>query len=251
MRWMPSLLWIVLLFGAGCRSGSIVPDDWAPAPDAAWQGDAHRDRQPRVQVLVCYDRLRSTHTALRVTTAEGEPVFWDPGGAYGLAKPEYGRVNDMVLDEPPTTAKWWEFRSRWMHEPFAYIFEWDLDPGQAQTMRDLLLEGAQTPPGDGRWSTKTTPGLCNIRICRFLQRHGSPVVDPPSSYLLPDGLAIRLWHQNPDRVLRYAGEYTSPPTVWLPPGDEPEPAKREVAVNPSFHERSYVHTRERDSDETP
>lgn len=217
----PICLVLALLLSAGCRSGSVVPDGWAidsaPSRDVdTWQpqAQAQRDRAPRLQVFIHYSRTHSTHVAVRITTPDQPAVFWDPGGAYGLTKPAYGRQNDIILNAPPDLPTWWSYRQRWLREPFLYVFEWDLDPPQARAMRDALLDGAANGRSAEEFQTVRTPGLCVLAVCDFLRTYGPPHISPKlRRNFLPNTLALQLWRQDPDRVLRYEGEADAPPAV--------------------------------------
>ncbi|MBB6428719.1 hypothetical protein [Algisphaera agarilytica] len=210
-----------LLLTSGCRSGAVAPAGWtadetADVAPEAWQSEAQavRDRTPRLQVFIHYSRTHSTHTALRVTTPGKPPVFWDPGGAYGLTKPSYGRKNDVILDAPPDLPTWWVYRKRWLKEPFLYVFEWDLEAPHARAMRDALLDGAINGRKAEVFQTIRTPGLCVFGMCEFLRTYGPPHISTElHTNLLPNTLAMQLWDENPDRVLRYEGDLDAVPVV--------------------------------------
>lgn len=222
------LLGAVLLGASGCHGGAVAPATWTATPPDPTIHDPARDQEPRVQVFIHYDRLRSTHAALRVTSAHDPPVFWDPGGAYGLTKPHYGRSNDIILHAPPTLPKWWEYRARWMREPFLLVFEWDVEPAHADAMRHALLDGAKYGRRAALFRTLRAPGLCGLAVCDFLREHASPPLSPHlGAFFVPDSLAQRLWTQSPSRVLRYEGRYDATPMVLLPP---PPPSEAETAT---------------------
>ncbi len=219
----PICLLLALLLSAGCRSGSTVPDGWAvdvdvSPPAAAWRPEAQieRDREPRLQVFIHYSRTHSTHTTIRVTTPGAPAVFWDPGGAYGRAKPSYGRTHDIILSAPPDLPTWWTYRQRWLNEPFLYVFEWDLEPAQAQAMQKALLDGAANGRRSEVFQTLRTPGFCVIAVCDFLRTYGPPHISPRlHRNFLPNTLANQLWRQDPDRVLRYEGGPDATPVVLM------------------------------------
>ncbi len=216
------LLLLVLLAQTACRGGSNIPATWSRHPAQAWPHEPARDLEPRLQVFLHWDRFRSTHVAVRVTTPDAPPVFWDPGGAYGLTKPEYGRRHDVILTAPPDLPTWWNYRARWLREPFMLVFEWDVGQTRAEGLRDILLQGAARGRDDPKFQTVRTPGFCNFAVCDYLRRYASPPIsDRLGSYFFPDSLAQRLWKQHPDRVLHYAGAVDALPDLWLPP--EPPP----------------------------
>lgn len=217
-RW-PAIFLLVLSTSTliACRGGAKIPADWTAYPEQAWPHEPVRDVEPRLQVLLHWDRVRSTHVAVRVTTENAPPVVWDPGGAYGLTKPEYGRRNDVILTAPPDLPTWWEYRARWLHEPYMLVFEWDVSPSRAESLRDVLLRGAAVGRDSPEFQTVRRPGFCNFAVCSYLRDYASPPISRDlGSYFLPDDLAKRLWGQKPDRVLRYAGPVDALPTVWLP-----------------------------------
>lgn len=176
-------------------------------------GEAIEDA-PRLQVFIHYNRLYSTHTAVRLAMPGRPAVFWDPGGAYGRTKPSYGRANDIILDAPPDLPTWWRYRKRWLNEPFLLVFEWDLDVEQARTIRAALLDGAAHGRSAQEFQTRRSPGLCVFAVCDLLRTYGPPRISPKlRRNVLPNTLALQLWDQRPDRVLRYEGEVDTPPTV--------------------------------------
>jgi hypothetical protein len=217
---LPLLAAVLVLLNAGCRGGADVPAGWRDHPDQGWLVSPARDREPRLQVMIHYDRIRSTHIAVRVTSPDAPAVFWDPGGAYGLTRPSYGRTNDIILAQPPDLTTWWNYRQRWLREPFMVVFEWDLPDAAAVRMRDALLSGAERGTDDPVFRTRRTPGLCNLAVCNFLRRFASPPLRVAiGRYWLPDTLALRLWTSQPDRVLWFAGEPDAVPTLLLPPDE--------------------------------
>jgi len=218
------LLTAALLLLPGCRGGAAVPKGWTvlntdrvDAHDWPVGSESLRDDQPRLQVLIHYSPRISTHTAVRVTTPDARPVFWDPGGNYGTTKPKYGRQNDVILQQPPDTQTWWAYRYHWLGEPFLYVFEWDLPADQAAVMRDALLSGA-SHDHDPVFRTRRNPGFCNYAVADFLRTFATPPLSPKlRGTFLPDGLAKQLWQHHPDRVLRYEGLPDVAPLVLLPP----------------------------------
>jgi hypothetical protein len=169
-------------------------------------------------VLLHYDAVRSTHVTLRVTTPGLAPVFWDPGGAYGLTRPSYGRRHDVILAQPPDLPTWWRYRVTWLREPLMLVFEWDLPADQTRRMHRALMHGAEHGREAQAFRTLRSPGMCNFAVAEFLRRYASPPVSRRlASSLMPDTLAGQLWDQRPDRVLKFTGGIDDPPLVLRPP----------------------------------
>ncbi|MEM9915699.1 MAG: hypothetical protein AAF911_12125 [Planctomycetota bacterium] len=238
----PVCLLLALLLGTGCRSGSVVPDGWgidpaaAATPAEAWQAEAQaqRDDAPRLQVFIHYAHTHGSHVAVRVTTPDQPAVFWDPGGAYGMTKPAYGRKHDIILDAPPDLPTWWSYRQKWLNEPFLYVFEWDLEAPQARAMRHALLDGATHGRSAEEFQTVRTPGLCVIAVSDFLRTYGPPHISPKlRSNFWPNTLALQLWRQQPTRVLRYEGEADATPVVLAPIAQLEDAITVEHAIVPS------------------
>ena len=221
-RWPQSgrdvlLLLCVVLMLVGCRAGSRPPRGWEEVKAPVDIESATRDLEPRLQVVVHYDKVRSTHVMIRVTSMQQLPVVWDPGGAYGLTRPAYGRQSDVVLAQPPDLRTWWQYRARWLREPFMLVFEWDIDAGLADVLQEILRLGAAEGTDATVFRTVRRPGFCNYAACSFLRRFATPPMSPGlRSTFMPDGLAQQLWHEKPDRVLRYSDSPDHPPSSWQP-----------------------------------
>jgi hypothetical protein len=204
------------LITAICLSllGGCAGTSWTPAP-SSWRttGAApgllkDAPGRPRLQVLVGYGALMSTHSAVRLITADGAVVFWDPAGDYGRPgldlDPQYGpfatdvqRRADLILDPPDLSTY---LRFRWGLEDIAVeVFEWDLQPAQADELRDVLLGD----PGRDRrrFSTLTLPPFCTLAASEFLRRFGPAPLRLQGSYFFPSSLGRALYSQSPSRVL--------------------------------------------------
>ncbi|MEM8738740.1 MAG: hypothetical protein AAGG38_09735 [Planctomycetota bacterium] len=193
-----------------------------------------------LQVYIHYRFTHSSHTAVRVGVGDGSAlaVFWDPGGAYGLTRPSYGRHHDVIVDKPPDAQTWWAYRAKWLREPLLLVFEWDLEVAHAKRLREALLDGARHGRSATRFKTVRLPGLCNLGVTEFLQEFGPPVIEGKlARYVMPDGLAQELWKQRPDRVLRFEGAIDARPTVWVPGEDVSPPATElvDTAGGPGGH----------------
>jgi hypothetical protein len=184
---------------------------------------------PRLQVIVSYGGLMSSHTALRLEASEGRVVFWDPAGDYGRLTLEINprfagaarpvpRVADRLRD-PPTLDAYLEFR--WaMDDVGVEVFEWDLAPAHAEALREALLGRGRDPWGR-TFSTLTAAPLCTVATGRFLERYGPPAVPLRGTYFFPHSLARALYSARPTRVLIFEPERAvrlyMPPTVVGPP----------------------------------
>jgi hypothetical protein len=208
-RYFPWVLYAVCLCLLGACAGTPAPHlpaSWPPAaaPDALEDAPG----RSRLQVLVTYGELMSSHTAVRLIAADGTVVFWDPAGDYGRPDldldPRYGpfavnvrRRGDLLLD-PPDLATYLRFR--WgLADTGVEVFEWDLQPAQADDLRNVLLGD----PGRERrrFSTLTFPPFCTMAASEFLRRFGPPPLRLQGFYFLPSSLGRALYGQSPSRVL--------------------------------------------------
>ena len=60
--------------------------------------------QPRLQVLLVYGGLRCNHAAVRLTSPDRPPLFWDPGGHYGAKQRPRIRERNLIIDDAPDVA---------------------------------------------------------------------------------------------------------------------------------------------------
>lgn len=159
---------------------------------------------PKLQVIVTYDDVYSTHAALRLAGAEGA-LFWDPAGRYGETgdgtyAARMRRVNDLIVANEPSLEMYWTASVN-ASDTTMEVFEWDLSQQQARRIRKTLLEGSTVNGGSKDFQTKTTKPFCSSAISEFLQMSEDDPVKLENSYLLPHDLARALYRTGPDRVL--------------------------------------------------
>lgn len=179
------------------RSAAVAPGELEDAPG-----------RPRLQVLVTYGGLMSSHTAVRLIAADGTVVFWDPAGDYGRPAldldAQYGpfatnvpRPGDLLLDAPDLPTY---LRFRWgLADTAVEVFEWDLQPAQADDLRNVLLGDPERERP--RFSTYTFPPFCTVAVSKFLRHFGPPPLRLEGSYFLPSSLGRALYGRSPVLVL--------------------------------------------------
>ncbi len=204
-----------------------VPPHWITPPGQI-AGEDDPPVQARLQVIVAYGWWLSSHTALRLVTAEGEAVFWDPAGDYGLEDPgnldlRYGpfpahvqRARDLILMPTPSLEDYVRFR--WaLEDTRVEVFEWDLPSEQAARMREALLHGTDGAHPAGRFTSWTFPPWCTRATGEFLRRFASPPLQLTDWYFWPHSLAQALSAQSPSRRL----VFTNLPPPSLLAGAQP------------------------------
>lgn len=211
--WLLPVMCSALL--VGCHSAGTVPPGWEGTPivDKSAQASvqpantniADHDTPPtgRLQVVICYGRVLSNHTVVRLEAPGAETLFWDPGGTYRLYDPEASRHYDVITRDAPTIEQWWRYRWDICSEPVMEVFEWSLDADQAHRLHTILL--TRHDPEDRMQVFEPDAGglECCLRTCEFLDRfaEGKPAV--PARYFWPHELGQHLWTQSPDRVMVY------------------------------------------------
>lgn len=160
----------------GCANGPAhhLPSTWVSQPHAI-RATIKPVQQARLQVYIT-----DNHTALRLVSPTGPEIFWDPGGRYGLVDDDLDRPyaplpkgiergKDLIVSNPPdmeTFVRW-----RWIVEDHRVeVFEWDLPDSDAQTLRDVLLNGTDDIHPAGSFSTSTLPLFCARATSDFLRR---------------------------------------------------------------------------------
>ncbi len=206
-----------------------VPPHWITQPGQI-AGEDDPPVQARLQVIVAYGWWLSSHTALRLVTAEGEAVFWDPAGDYGLEDPgnldlRYGpfpahvqRARDLILTPTPSLEDYVRFR--WaLEDTRVEVFEWDLPSEQAARMREALLHGTDGAHPAGRFTSWTFPPWCTRATGEFLRRFASPPLQLTGWYFWPHSLAQALSAQSPSRRLVFTkdGPVDRSVVAYLPP----------------------------------
>jgi hypothetical protein len=215
-----------------------VPPHWIPQPGQI-VGEHDQPGQGRLQVVVAYGWWLSSHSALRLVTAEGEAVFWDPAGDYGLEDPNnldldprYGpfpsqvrRVRDLIITPSPSLDDYVRFR--WaLADTRVDVFEWDLPSEQAARMRDHLVNGRDLAHPTGRFTTWTFPPWCTRATGEFLRRFASPPLQLTGWYFWPHSLAKALAAQNPARLRVFTKDGPGDRSVvtYRPPTSLPPPS---------------------------
>jgi len=207
---------LTLTLDAGCHHAGTIPPGWHGEPlslvdDQQPQptGTEHPDQgngdtrgsTAQLQVFICYGKVLSNHTALRLSAPGKEALMWDPGGTYKQYDPSYARRHDVLTKNSVTVNQWWRYRRDGCYEPIMEVFQWSLAPDLAQRLRAILLE-RQDPDDPGQTFEPDAGGLqCSKRVSEFLMRFadGRPVVD--KKYFWPHELGEHLWTQQPDRVM--------------------------------------------------
>jgi hypothetical protein len=226
LRWRaPAAALLASVLASGCvlSPAPYLPATWGESgPSAPWSL-AHQP--PRLQAIISYGGLTSSHAALRLQTAEGRVVFWDPAGDYGRwqleVNPRFAgaalparRVADRIQDPPDLEGY---VRFRWaLDDVGVEVFEWDLDASQADALHEALLGRGRDARGH-TFSTLTAAPFCTVALSRFLRRFGSPAIRLRGTYFFPHRLAQALYRATPSRVLIFQPDGRS--RVHEPPAD--------------------------------
>jgi hypothetical protein len=222
---------IVLLSGllaGGCVTSVAPyrPVTWPEVTGVLSPADAGSGR---LQVIIAYGGLTSSHSALRLETAEGQVVFWDPAGDYGRPDldldPRWGpyatnvgRRSDLILGTPPDLGTYVRFR--WgLEDQGVEVFEWDMSAANADTLRAILLgDGAHR----GQFSTLAAPAFCSVAISDFLRRFGPSSIRVQGRHVFPHALARELYTTRPSRVLLFEPGHA--PRAYQPPASASAPS---------------------------
>lgn len=203
----------------GCHHAGTVPPGWrgeqitshetANAQSANLSNHAQGNGEQTagaLQVYICYGRLLSNHTALRLTAPNKPTLFWDPGGTYKQDDPAYARRHDVITKNAPSLDEWWRYRRDGCREPIMEVYQWSLDAKQAQRLHQVLLN--RTDPTDPTQTFEPDAGglQCCKRVSELLMRFspGRPVV--MKKYFWPHELGEHLWDQQPEVVLVYRAD---------------------------------------------
>lgn len=226
-------LWLVC-FTAGCHHAGVVPPGWIGTPVATAiqndpaspampdQGDGPFDESAgSLEVIICYGRVLSNHTALRLQVPGCPTLFWDPGGTYKQDDPTRKRIHDVLTQNAATVDEWWRYRRDNCREPVMAVFQWNLDAEQARRLHAILLN--RQDPHDPRATFEPDAGgmQCCRRASEFLMRFadGTPAVS--RRYFWPHQLGEHLWTQQPDRVTVFRAQGQS--MVYRKRTDSPPP----------------------------
>ncbi len=223
------LLFLTLLFMSGCNTThtKFLSDHWV-AQSSALHLVSTPSRTSRLQVIITYDGLLSSHSALRLESDNEIVTFWDPAGAYGLVghftdqhgnriKPYGKRIRDIVATHIPDIPTYMKFR--WfVGDSSVEIFEWDLPTQQIEDLRRILQKETDETHPQGEFHTETTPAFCSLAISDFLIRFTKPRINLADTYLWPHNLGEALLDQSPSRIRVFVRGQEE--MVYLPPREQ-------------------------------
>ena len=201
-----------LLLGVGCAFSPApdMPGNWIPQQSLPIPSAISVRTPPRLQVVVAYHGLLSSHTALRLLLGDGDVIFWDPSGDYGnfdeAMHVEFGpfplpveRRGDILVGQIPDLPTFAQFR--WaLEDSSLVVFEWDVSRDTAMQLREVLLHGTDDSHPAGSFSTWTFPAFCTNATADFLRRFAGSTVHLADWYFWPHSLAMDLYAQSPSRV---------------------------------------------------
>ena len=218
---------------AGCVIGPtpFLPATWKQHT-ASIQPVSQRLDTPRLQILIMYSGLSSSHTALRLVQPGHAVLLWDPAGDYARFDADNvfwrgttpRRIRDLISHQPPDLEIYIKFRWE-LDDTSVEVFEWDISPALANHFATILREGTDDSHPAGRFSSLTWPALCTVAVSDFLQRFAKPVLQIQDWYFFPHNLAKVLYTQNPHRVRIFTPD--QPQIEYLPPHLQP------AAIDPS------------------
>lgn len=204
---------------AGCHHAGTVPPGWQgkpliseslpgpsqTVPDTGPQGNG--SGPPAIlQVVICYGKTLSNHTALRLEAPGVQTLMWDPGGTYKQDDPAYERRYDVLTRNAPTIQQWWLYRRDRCREPVMEVFQWSIIPDQARRLHTILLT-RHDPDDPAQLFEPDAGGLeCCKRVSEFLSRFADDRPAVSTRYFWPHKLGEHLWTQQPDRVIVYRKE---------------------------------------------
>jgi len=195
-------LFLLLGLAAGCHHGGLAPAGWTGEPIDPQQITSNEDpSQATLQVVICYGKVFSNHTALRLIAPGRQTLMWDPGGTYSQADPTRARRHDVLTQNAPTIDEWWRYRRDGCLEPVMEVFQWPLEAQQADRLHALLTR-YQDPADPAQSFEPDAGGLqCCKKVSEYLMRFadGRPAVKEIMFW--PHELGEHLWTQSPDRVI--------------------------------------------------
>ena len=201
MRRIAALMIGLALLG-GCHEsyGPDVRVDW-PARPTAVANIQRPEGMGLLQVFTGYTPPVFSHAALRLENAEGQVIFWDPGGDYALRTPE-GRVEDRIV-HPPMMGEYIRWRLDVVGDRGGEVFEWDITPEHAARLAHVLVNGATREAPEGRFGSDEIGGRCSLSISSFLRRYCPEQVHMGMNWFYPYDLAQALYKEHPDRIIVY------------------------------------------------
>ncbi len=220
-RFTHATLLLSLTICAGCHHAGTIPTGWrgdpislidnqetqpnAPAHNGLGNGNAS-DSPAQLQVFICYGKVLSNHTALRLSAPGKQTLMWDPGGTYQQHDPSRARRHDVLTTNAATVNEWWRYRRDGCLEPVMEVFQWSLDTDQAQRLHAILLE--RQDPDDPTQSFEPDAGglQCSNRVSEFLMRFTGDRPAVPRKIFWPHELGEHLWTQNPDSVMVFRSD---------------------------------------------
>lgn len=205
LKWGALLLLLMLTTQQGCvgQQGLQPPDGWEAQAIPSRQA-SDPTGQPRLQVVICYSKLISSHACLRLEGGNNQMLLWDPGGSYGEDMPGYHRQGDVLLDRHALTLdQLWIYRQSGCGEPYMLVFEWQLTPEQARRCRQLFEQSLQQGDSGDGFHTDAPGGGCSVYVSRFLTKHCPVLQGLSGNWFWPHNLAQTLWQRQPGCVLLY------------------------------------------------
>ncbi len=218
------VLFFLCLSGCGATHTQYFYDHWVSQTENPTLL-APTSESSRLQIIITYDGQVSSHSALRLTSANEHVTFWDPAGAYGLVgyftdqrgnriRPYGKRRKDIVVTHIPDIQTYMNFR--WfVGDSSVEIFEWDLGREQTEKLREILEKETDESHPEGEFHTETTPAFCSMAISDFLIRFTKPSINITTTYLWPHSLGEALLEQSPSRVRVFIPGKEE--MVYLPP----------------------------------
>ncbi|MDT7040938.1 hypothetical protein [Candidatus Nitronereus thalassa] len=203
------LLFLIFMTGCSTTHEQFLSDHWV-SQTARSHFISTNSSSSRLQIIITYDGLLSSHSALRLESDQEHVTFWDPAGAYGLVghlidsnghsiKPYGQRVRDIVVTHIPDIPSYLKFRW-YVGDSSVEIFEWDLSAKQTESLREVLQKETDETHPQGEFHTETAPAFCSIAISDFLKRFAPPPIQLTDTYFFPHNLGEALLNQFPTRV---------------------------------------------------
>lgn len=203
---------LVILLAVGCHHAGTAPQGWrgvAFSPGAvvnkgnpAQPASVNETNEPHgtLQVLICYGKVLSNHTALRLVTPGEQTIFWDPGGTFLQHDPTRARRHDVLTQNAPDLMEWWHYRRDGCREPILEVYEWSLHTDQARRLHGVLLNHRDPENTDQIFEPDAGGLQCCTRVSGFLMRFAGGRPNVNKAYFWPHKLGEHLWSQHPDRV---------------------------------------------------